>query len=168
MHWRLLERITELEPGKRALGVARTDFPEQLFADHFPSFPVTPGVLLVEMGAQLAGRLVEATGFEQCGHWIYPALIMVENAKFLTFVPPGSVIDIVADLKEMQPETAITKVRLTQGKQRIASLRLVFGFDPRGRLEQGDPRILEAFERAELERLGSPWLPGGMRVLDEE
>lgn len=81
MNWRFLKQIVELVPGERAAAMAVTDFPEELLADHFPSIPVTPGVLLIEMCAQLGGKLVEITASERRGVLILPFLTMVIEAK---------------------------------------------------------------------------------------
>src|SRR5690349_19524113 len=82
LRWQLLRAVDEVVPGERIVGRATTDFPPELYADHFPSFPVTPGVLLIELGAQLSGLLVQATVHERRGHWVFPVLALVRDAKF--------------------------------------------------------------------------------------
>ena len=49
----LIDRIIELEPGKRAVGIKNVTANEPFFQGHFPEFPVMPGVLIVEAMAQV-------------------------------------------------------------------------------------------------------------------
>ena len=49
----LVDRIDELEPGKRAVGVKAVTYNEPFFAGHFPQEPVMPGVLIIEALAQV-------------------------------------------------------------------------------------------------------------------
>ena len=59
MRWSFLDKIIELTPGEHAIGAKGVAGSEDYFADHFPDFPVLPGVLQVEALAQLSGKLVE-------------------------------------------------------------------------------------------------------------
>jgi|LSQX01.1.fsa_nt_gb 3-hydroxyacyl-[acyl-carrier-protein] dehydratase len=56
----LVDRIVELEPGKRAVGIKNVTVNEPFFQGHFPGFPIMPGVLIVEALAQTAGIAVNA------------------------------------------------------------------------------------------------------------
>jgi 3-hydroxyacyl-[acyl-carrier-protein] dehydratase len=160
MRWRFLKKITELSD-RRAVAAASTDFPDEIFSDHFPSFPVTPGVLLIEMCAQLAGRLVEIRCSQRAGVLILPVLTIVRDAKFRGFVPPGTSLQISAELEHARPESALCAAEVESQDQRYASIRLIFAFDPTGELQNGSRAAIEAYERQEFLRLGLRGFPPG-------
>ncbi len=159
MRWLLVQSIDEVEPGARIRGRTRTDLPDTIFEDHFPGFPVTPGVFLVEMAAQLCGKLIEASVWEARHLWVFPILSIVQDCKFRVFVPPHVEIELEARLTELREESAICTAVIKRDGKRHANMRLVFVFDPEGRSADGDRDFLEAYERREFERLGSPWVP---------
>ena len=89
----LVDRIVELEPGKRAVGIKSVTANEPQFPGHFPGRPIMPGVLLVEAMAQASGVLaVESLGLAGTGKLVY--FMAIDSAKFRRPVEPGVLLRI--------------------------------------------------------------------------
>jgi beta-hydroxyacyl-ACP dehydratase FabZ len=94
----LVDRIVELEPPRRIVGLKNVTVNEQFFQGHFPGAPVMPGVLILEAMAQVAGVMIyrDMPDDEKSRKLIY--FTGVENAKFRRPVVPGDQLRIEMEL----------------------------------------------------------------------
>ncbi len=92
----LVDRITELEPDKRVVGLKNVTINEQYFQGHFPGMPVMPGVLIIESMAQVAGVMIYREIAEPKKKLIY--FTGIERARFRRPVVPGDQLRIEMDL----------------------------------------------------------------------
>lgn len=97
MRFRMLDRITELSPGDRIVAQRKLTGREDYLADHFPLFPVMPGVLMLEAMYQAAAWLVRATDDFQ--HSVV-RLREARNVKYSDFVVPGQTLTVTAEIKK--------------------------------------------------------------------
>jgi 3-hydroxyacyl-[acyl-carrier-protein] dehydratase len=84
----LVDRITELEPGKRIVGLKNVTINEPFFPGHFPGHPVMPGVLIIEAMAQVACVLAIQSSDESVRSKV-TYFAGIDNAKFRKPVFPG-------------------------------------------------------------------------------
>src|SRR3954471_5783376 len=97
MRFVLIDRITELHPGQNVVAVKNLSLSEEYLADHFPGFPVMPGVLMLEALAQAGAWLIRAT--EDFAH----SVVLLKGAKtikFGSFVEPGRQLQLRVELVE--------------------------------------------------------------------
>ena len=101
----LVDRVTELTPGKRILGCKMVSINEPFFQGHFPDSPIMPGVLIVEAMAQVSGVLAAATAPEGAAQTIH-YLAGIDGARFKRPVVPGDRLDLQSELPraEAQPD----------------------------------------------------------------
>lgn len=91
MRFCLLDRICSYEPDKELTSVKSVSLAEEYLADHFPEFPVLPGVFMLEAATQSAAWLVRLS--ENYAH----SVIVLEEArsiKFTDFVTPGRMLQM--------------------------------------------------------------------------
>jgi len=86
----LVDRIIELEPMKRAVGIKNVTINEYFFQGHFPGAPIMPGVLILETLAQAGGVLVYLK--ENPKTPTIAVLMNIKDAKFRMQVKPGDVL----------------------------------------------------------------------------
>ena len=89
--FQMIERVTELEPNVRAVGIKCVSVNEPYFTGHFPEAPIMPGVLLIESAAQLCSLVI--TPENEDADKLY-VLLKVKDFKFLKPVVPGDRLNI--------------------------------------------------------------------------
>jgi len=94
----LIDRIVEIEPGTRAVGIKNVTINEPFFAGHFPGNPIMPGVLIIEAMAQVAGILAFRSGVQ--GDTVY--FMSIEKAKFRKPVLPGDQLRLVINTTQQR------------------------------------------------------------------
>ena len=142
MRFILVDRIESLEPGVSIVATRHVGEDEPYFRDHFPGFPVVPGVLLIEMMAQALGKCLDAERRPR-GRAM---LAKVRSASFRRWVPPERTLTLRGQVQSNEERYATAKCSVEDDGERVADADLVFSFVP---VEQfaagwGDP-ILDEF-----------------------
>lgn len=100
MHFNLVDRVLEIAPG-RIVTLKTVSAAEEYLQDHFPSFPVLPGVMMLEAMVQAGRRLVE----EQHGRGKLPLVLgLVRGLKYGRFVKPGAGLRVEVTLGKIVGE----------------------------------------------------------------
>ncbi len=120
MKFVLIDRIVELESGRRIVTEKALSLAEEYLADHFPAFPVLPGVLMLEAMVQSAAWLVrERLDFA-------PSLVLLKEARNVTyksFLAPGQVLRVEAECKSLDEDESVFAGRGVLGEREIVKGR---------------------------------------------
>lgn len=121
--FQLVDRITECEPGVRAVGRKCVTVNEQFFCGHFPQKHVMPGVLIIEALAQV-GAVALLTEEENKGKIAFFGGI--KNARFKRQVTPGDVLELTCELTARRGPIGNGKAMATVDGKVVAMAELTF------------------------------------------
>ncbi|HZT79438.1 MAG TPA: 3-hydroxyacyl-ACP dehydratase FabZ family protein [Gemmataceae bacterium] len=106
MRFNLVDRIVEVEPGRLLRATKNLTLGEEYLADHFPTFPVMPGVLMLQTLVEAGAWLLRLT--EDFRHSVI-VLREARNVKYGTFMEPGRQMQITVELVEQDGAVASFK-----------------------------------------------------------
>ena len=122
MRFTLIDHIVELQPGTTITAVKNLSMAEEYLADHFPGFPVMPGVLMLEAMTQAGAWLIRAG--EDFAHSMV-VLQKVGNVRYGQFVQPGQTLTVTAEILGQNERETKLKARGTVDGQLTVAGRLV-------------------------------------------
>ena len=123
----LVDRILEMEPGKRAVGVKNVTANEPFFQGHFPQRAIMPGVLIIEAMAQVGGVMILSVE-EHRGKLAY--LGTVDGVKFRRPVVPGDTLTMETELLRIRGNMGRVRCTARVGDQNAAEAEIMFALVP--------------------------------------
>jgi len=120
MRFILIDKVVSLETGKSIRAVKNVSLAEEYLADHFPTFPVLPGVLLLEGLIESASWLVRET--ENFAH----SMILLEqarNVKYKSFLAPGCQIEYAVEARTIEENVSSFVGTGVSGGEKIVEAR---------------------------------------------
>ncbi|HLL97684.1 MAG TPA: 3-hydroxyacyl-ACP dehydratase FabZ [Rubrobacteraceae bacterium] len=128
----LVDRIDELEPGVRVVGIKNVTQNEPFFQGHFPDYPVMPGVLIIEALAQVGAVGVMAGGEHQDKLALFAG---IDGVRFRRQVVPGDVLTIEVEIDRLKGRVGRGTGRASVGDERVCEAQLMFAFAERREVE---------------------------------
>ena len=119
----LIDRVEEIEPGKKAVGYKNVTMDEQIFQGHYPVKPIIPGVLMVEALAQLGAVTILSLDKYKGKK---PILGSIKNAKFRRMVVPGDVLKLEIEIVKVKGPAGIGKGLATVNGEKAVEAEITF------------------------------------------
>ncbi len=119
----LVDRILELEPGRRATGIKNVTVNEFFFPGHFPDYPVMPGVLILEAMAQVAAAAVLSL---ESFKGKVPLFAGVSEARFRKPVVPGDTLKLDVEITKLRSKVGKAVCKAWVGEELVAEAEMTF------------------------------------------
>jgi len=163
MRFNLVDRIVEVQPGRAIRTVKNLTLGEEYLADHFPTFPVMPGVLMLQTLVEAGAWLLRVTDDFR---YSIIALREVKNVKYGTFMEPGRQMLVTAAISEQHGDLTTLKGKgEVEGMATVSARFTLCRYNLRDRnpsMEGTDARIVEhlrslhAVLQGDLQPSGAP------------
>jgi 3-hydroxyacyl-[acyl-carrier-protein] dehydratase len=161
MRFSLVDKISSLEPGTSVTAVKNLTLAEEYLSDHFPGFPVMPGVLMLESLVQAGAWLMRYTE-----DFRYSTILLKQarGLRFNNFVSPGKTLIVTATVHERDEREWVFKGSGTVDGTSAVSVRLTL---EQFNLRDNNPD-LETSDRLRVESLrklfAQLWNPEGQQA----
>jgi 3-hydroxyacyl-[acyl-carrier-protein] dehydratase len=119
----LVDKIVELEAGKRAVGLKHVSMSDGYLQGNFPDYPVMPGVLIVEALAQTGAVLVM---HDQANAGLLPFFARIDNCRFRQPVRPGDTLRLEIEVTSFRPPVGKAHGRALVGENLACEADLTF------------------------------------------
>ena len=124
----LVDRIEEIEPGVRAVGIKNVTQNEPFFEGHFPDYPVMPGVLILEAMAQVGAVGVMAKEEFRGKLALFAG---IDGVRFRRQVIPGDVLRMEVEISRLKGSVGRGRGATTVNGERVCEADLIFAFAER-------------------------------------
>ncbi|MBI5415429.1 MAG: UDP-3-O-[3-hydroxymyristoyl] N-acetylglucosamine deacetylase [Candidatus Omnitrophica bacterium] len=121
----LVDRVIEIEKGRKGVGIKNVTINDNFFQGHFPARPVMPGVLMVEAMAQTAGVVILTN---EVHHGKVAFFLAVDKVKFRRVVGPGDQLVMEVEVVRDRPKTAQVRALARVDGEIAAEAEMVFSF----------------------------------------
>ena len=150
MRYWLLDKIRSYKPEVELSAVKNVTMTEEYLADHFPEFPVLPGVFMLEAATQAGAWLLRLS--ENFAHSVI-SLKEAKNIKYADFVAPGQSLEVTVSMVKKDDRLATLKVEGQIAGRQTLSGRIVLErynlVDRDPVLRDADERIIQHFRRSQ-------------------
>lgn len=148
MRWKFIDKITETDETEHIRGEKTFPLTEEWHQDHFPQSPIVPGVLQIEVVANLAGKLILLRTLRETMGWVAPILLKTHECRFKDIIRPGELIEVDVVIEKYNRRLVSSKGTLkVEGKER-ASVSIASAMTSVPTV--GDPNVLVPWQIQEI------------------
>jgi len=119
----LVDKITEIESQKRAIGIKNVTMNEPFFQGHFPGIPIMPGVLILEAMAQVCAITIKYQSDMEDKLGVFTG---IDNCKIRKMVVPGDTLRIEVEITRLRKTIGKAKAHTYVGEELICEAELSF------------------------------------------
>lgn len=130
----MVDKVTEIEPGKWAKGYKNVSINEPFFQGHFPEIPIMPGVMQVEALAQLS--CIAMTMLPEYAEGYIGLFTGIDNIKFKRMVVPGDKVELEVNLNKFRFPFGKFDIKATVNGELCCSGMISFAMAERKVLEE--------------------------------